>query len=249
MVNKLKELSEERKKLEELSVFFPFWNEEKNITRVVEDAIPVVEKYADKWEILMVDDGSRDGTLQKAIELEKKHENLKIVSHSPNRGYGAALKEGFASAQYDVVVFTDGDGQFDFSQVEKFIEKLDDADLVIGFRKKRRDHKIAKRLMLMSMLKMWDLILFGIWFKDIDCGFKMFSRKALQEIGPLRSEGAMVTTEILAKAKKKKLRIVQVGVDHYPRKYGAQTGAEAAVIIRAVLESFILWWDIKNSRF
>lgn len=236
-------------KLPELSIFFPFWNEEKNIQRVVEDAIPVAQKVASKWEILMIDDGSKDATLERALALEKKHKNLRVISHSPNRGYGAALKEGFSNSRYDVVVFTDGDGQFDFSQIEKFIESIDDADIVIGYRKKRRDHKIAKRLMLMSMLKIWDLILFGIWFKDIDCGFKMFKRSAMNEIGPLRSEGAMVTTEILAKAKKKKLKIVQVGVDHYPRKYGAQTGAEIAVIIRAVLESFMLWWDIKNSRF
>ncbi len=236
-------------KLPELSIFFPFWNEEKNIQRVVEDAIPIAKRVASKWEILMVDDGSKDGTYDRAVDLEKKHKNLKVVSHNPNRGYGAALKEGFSNSQYDVIVFTDGDGQFDFSQVDRFIESLSDADIIIGYRKKRRDHKIAKRLMLMSLLKIWDLILFGIWFKDIDCGFKMFKKSAMNEIGPLRSEGAMVTTEILAKAKKKKLKIVQVGVDHYPRKYGAQTGAEIAVIIRAILESFMLWWDIKNSRF
>lgn len=247
MAKKLPELPD--KKLKELSIFFPFWNEEENITRVVEDAITVAEKVASKWEILMIDDGSKDNTLEKAILLEKKHKNLKVVSHNPNRGYGAALKEGFANSRYEYVVFTDGDGQFDFSQIERFIEKIDEADLVIGYRKKRRDHKIAKRLLLMSMLKMWDLVLFGIWFKDIDCGFKMFRKSALNEIGTLRSEGAMVTTEILAKAKKKGLKIVQVGVDHYPRKFGAQSGAEIPVIIRAILESLILWWDIKNSRF
>lgn len=237
------------KKLKELSIFFPFWNEEKNIEKVVEDAIIVADEICEKWEIIIVDDGSKDKTLERASALEKKHKNIQIVSHTPNRGYGAALKEGFANAKYDVVVFTDGDGQFDFSEVEKFIAHIDSADLVIGFRKKRRDNKLAKRLLLMSLLKIWDYMLFGIWFKDIDCGFKMFKKSALDRIGPFRSEGAMVTTEILAKAKKRKLRIVQVGVEHYPRKHGAQTGAEPAVIVRAVLESFILWWDIRNARF
>jgi glycosyltransferase involved in cell wall biosynthesis len=236
-------------KLNELSIFFPFWNEEKNVRQVVEEAIPIAEKYAHKWEIIMVDDGSKDKTLEIAKGLSEKHRNLTAISHIPNRGYGAALKEGFEKSKYDVVVFTDGDGQFDFSEIDKFIEKIEDFDLVIGYRKKRKDHKIVKRLFLMSLLKMWDLILFGIWYKDIDCGFKMFKRQALEMIGPLRAEGAMVTTEILAKAKKKKLKIAQVGVEHYPRKYGAQTGAEAAVVVRAILESFILWWDIKNSRF
>lgn len=237
------------KKIKELSIFFPFWNEEKNIKNVVEKAIPVAEQVSDKWEIIMVDDGSKDKTLEYALELEKKHKNLRVVTHSPNIGYGAALREGLKNAQYDTVVFTDGDNQFDFGEVTKFIDVLDNADMVIGYRTKRRDHKIIKRLFLMTLLKIWDLILFGIWFRDIDCGFKMFKRSALEEIGPLKSEGAMVTTEILAKAKKKNLKIIQVGVEHYPRKHGAQTGAEPAVVIRAILESFILWWDIRNSRF
>lgn len=237
------------KKVNELSIFFPFWNEDKNIMRVVELAIPVAEKYADKWEILMVDDGSSDDTLKKAQELEKKHKNLRVITHNPNRGYGSALKEGFENSKYEIVVFADGDGQFDFSEICRFFEEIESADIVVGFRKKRNDHKIVKRLFLMTLLKFWDLVLFGIWFKDIDCGFKMFKRSALTEIGQLRSEGAMITTEILAKAKKKKLKISQVGVTHYPRKFGIQTGAEPAVVVRAVLESFILWWDIKNSRF
>lgn len=236
-------------KLSELSIFFPFWNEEKNVKNVVETAIPIADKYAEKWEILMIDDGSKDKTYEIALSLSQRNKSLRAISHAPNRGYGAALKDGFENSRYDYVVFTDGDGQFDFSELDKFIEKIHDFDLVIGYRKKRKDHSLIKRLFLMSLLKVWDLVLFGIWFKDIDCGFKMFKKEALRKIGPLRSEGAMVTTEILAKAKKKKLKIAQVGVEHYQRKYGAQTGAEPAVVVRAILESFILWWDIKNARF
>ncbi len=236
-------------KINELSVFFPFWNEEKNVENVVLSAIPILEKSAKKWEILMIDDGSQDNTKQVAEKLEKNHKFLKVISHSPNRGYGSALKEGFQNAQYETVVFADGDGQFDFSELHKFIEKINSCDIVVGFRKKRRDRKIFKRLLLMNMLKIWDLILFGFYFKDIDCGFKMFKKSALEAIGPLRSEGAMITTEILAKATKRKLKIKQVGVEHYPRQFGEQTGANIPVIVRAVLESFILWWDIKNSRF
>lgn len=235
------------KKLKELSIFFPFWNEEKNIERVVLSAVPVAEKSAEKWEILMVDDGSRDKTLEIAERLASKNSHLKAVTHKPNIGYGSALKEGFTKAKYDYVVFTDGDGQFDFSEVEKFIENIDTADIVIGYRKKRRDS--YGRHILMYLLKVWDYIFFRFYFKDIDCGFKMFKKEALEKIMPLRSDGAMITTEILAKAKKKKLVIKEVEVEHYPRKYGAQTGANVSVVVRAILESFILWWDVKNSRF
>ncbi len=234
------------KLLPELSIFFPFWNEEKNVKHVVENAIPVAREVAEKWEIIIVDDGSSDKTYAIGQELAKKHENVKVITHNPNRGYGAALKEGFENAKYDYVVFTDGDRQFDFGEVKKLIGALDGADIVIGFRKRRRDS--ISRHVLMYLLKFWDYIFFRFYFKDIDCGFKLFTRHALVEIMPLRSEGAMITTEILAKATRKKLKIKQVEVNHYKREYGAQSGANIAVVIRAVLESFILWFDILNKR-
>jgi len=234
------------KKLPELTIFFPFWNEEKNVKHVVENAIPVAKEIAVKWEILIIDDGSADRTFAVGQELSRKYENVKVITHSPNRGYGAALKEGFENAKYDYVVFTDGDRQFDFAEVKKLIESIDGADIVIGFRKRRRDS--ISRHILMYMLKFWDYLFFRFYFRDIDCGFKMFTRKALQEIMPLRSEGAMITTEILAKATRKKLKIRQVEVNHYKREYGAQSGANIAVVVRAVLESFILWFDILNKR-
>lgn len=236
------------KKLPELSIFFPFWNEEKNIETVINKAVPVAKKVADKWEIIMIDDGSSDGTLRAAKKLAVQNKNLKIISHFPNRGYGAALKEGFNNAKYKYIVFNDGDNQFDFSEIDKFTERIKDADIVIGYRKRRNDVNIYKRLLLMNLLKIWDLILFHFYFQDIDCGFKMFTREALDKIGPLRSEGAMITTEILAKAKNKKLEIKEVGVNHYPRIHGAQSGANFPVIVRAVLESLQVWYDLHYGR-
>lgn len=236
-------------KLPELSIFFPFWNEDKNISTVVENALKIAPNIAEKWEIIIVDDGSTDKTLENANLLAKKHKEIVVASHNVNRGYGAALHTGFEKAKFDYIVFTDGDLQFDFSQVTKFIEKIGNADMVIGYRKKRRDQKLFKRLLLMNLLKIWDLVLFGFYFKDIDCGFKMFKRSAVEAIMPLRSEGAMITTEILAKATKKKMKIIQVGVEHYPRKYGDQTGANLFVIFRAILESLTLFSDIKSKRF
>lgn len=236
------------KKISELSIFFPFWNEEKNIEAVIKRAIPVAQRVALKWEMIMVDDGSSDKTLSIAKKLAVKNKNLRIITHFPNRGYGAALKEGFVNAKYKYIVFNDGDGQFDFGEVDKFIDLIQDADMVIGFRKKRNDPNLFKRMLLMNMLKIWDFVLFRFYFRDIDCGFKMFTREALNTIGPLRSEGAMITTELLAKAKKKKLRIKETGVDHFPRKFGDQSGANFPVVLRAVLESFQLWYDLHYGR-
>lgn len=235
------------KKLDELSIFFPFWNEERNIEEVVKKAMSVAPDITKKWEILMVDDGSSDKTLEIARRLEKENRNLRTISLHPNRGYGAALRGGFEHAQYNYIVFTDGDLQFDFSEVTKFVDNIDDADIVIGYRKHRQDD--LKRHLLMTLLKIWDYIFFQFYYRDIDCGFKMFRRHAVEQIMPLRSEGAMITTEILAKAKEKKLKVKEVGVTHYPRKFGDQSGGNLSVIVRAMLETFILFWDIKNRRF
>jgi glycosyltransferase involved in cell wall biosynthesis len=230
------------RKVSQLSVFFPFWNEQENIETVIKKAIPVLGKVADKWEIIMVDDGSSDKTLEIAKELAKQDSRLSVVSHTENRGYGAALKTGFATAKYNLVVFNDGDGQFDLAEVTKFLERIENADMAIGYRKKRLDNPF--RHVLMNMLKVWDLVLFGFHFKDIDCGFKLFKKEALNKILPFKSEGAMITTEILAKAKKARLKIAQVEVSHYPRIYGSQSGGNLRVILRAVKESLLLWRDL-----
>ncbi len=229
-------------KVPELSIFFPFWNEEQNIESVIKKAIPVAQKVADKWEIIMVDDGSSDNTLKIAKNLSKEESRLVVTAHEKNRGYGAALKTGFEKAKYNLVVFNDGDGQFDLSEITKFLDKIDNADLVIGYRKKRLDNPF--RHLLMNLLKIWDFVFFGFRFKDIDCGFKLFKKEALQKITPFNSEGAMITTEILAKAKKAHLKIAEVEVNHYPRIYGDQSGGNLRVILRAVKESLLLWKDI-----
>ncbi len=233
-------------KVDELSIFFPFWNEEKNLEKVVEKAIPIAKKYAKKWEILMIDDGSDDNTYKIAKDLASKNENLRAITHQPNRGYGAALREGFENAKYNLVVFNDGDGQFDFSELPKFLKKIKNADMVIGYRKKRNDNPF--RHVLMNLLKVWDLFFFGFYFRDIDCGFKLFKKEALNRIMPFHSEGAMITTEILAKAKKEKLKINQVEVFHYPRIFGDQSGGNLRVVVRAIRESFALWRELNSGR-
>ncbi len=229
-------------KVPALSIFFPFWDEQANIEAVIKKAIPVAQKVAEKWEIIMVDDGSSDKTLEIAKRLAKNDSRLVAVTHDRNRGYGAALKTGLLAAKYDLIVFNDGDGQFDLAEIEKFFEQMGNADMVIGYRKKRVDSPL--RHILMNMLKVWDLVLFGFTFKDIDCGFKLLTRDALNKILPLKSEGAMITTEILAKANKAHLKIVQVEVNHYPRLYGNQSGGNPRVIVRAVREGLMLWKEL-----
>ena|SRR5688572_6386634 len=231
-------------KLDELSLFLPTYNEQDNITETVEKADKVLKKVANKYEILVVEDGSKDNTAKVVRDLMKKHKHLRMVQHKPNRGYGGALKTGFQETKYDPVVFTDSDGQFDFSEVTKLIEKLQktDADLVIGYRMKRNDHPI--RLMIGTMLKIWNLFWFGMWVRDTDCGFKLIRRHVLKAVMPLKSNGGIISTEFLAKVKHHGFNIKQVGVHHYPRKAGKSTGGNPSVILKAVTETFRIWQDL-----
>jgi glycosyltransferase involved in cell wall biosynthesis len=225
-----------------LSVFFPAYNEEANLEETVTKAQKVLVEIADKWEIIIVDDGSRDSTAQIADSLAKDIKNIKVIHHNPNRGYGAAIKSGLYASRYPWIAFTDADGQFDFREVINFIEKQKqtNADLVIGYYKKRQ---VSKSKILTS--KMWEILvflLFGLHVKDIDCGFKFISKKVVDAIPKLESErGAFISSEFLIKAKRNKFKIVEIPVTHYPRIAGSGTGRNLDVILKSFNDLFQLW--------
>lgn len=223
-----------------LSVFFPAFNEEKNIASTVEKALNVLDKLGlKKYEVLIIDDGSKDQTGQIADQLEKKYSQVKAI-HQANGGYGSALQSGFYKSRYDWIVYTDGDGQFDFSEIDKFIEKTLDFDLLIGYRIKRKDPPI--RLFIAKGWAFLLLIFFGLRLRDVDCGFKMVSKKVLEKIPKLEStRGGMINAELVIKAEKFGFRITQIGVNHYPRIYGKPTGAGLKVIINSFFDLIKLW--------
>lgn len=198
-----------------------------------------MEKIAKKWEIIVVNDGSTDETGEIVKRLIKKHPEISMITHTPNRGYGAALKTGLYNCQYPLIVYTDSDGQFDFSEIDKFLEKKDEADLVIGYRLCRRDPPL--RIFIAKLLKIWNFIFFGLWVRDADCGFKLIKKEVVDKIGPLKTESAITETEFLARAKRAGFKIIEVPVHHYPRKEGKQTGGNIRVIFKAAKESFNLW--------
>jgi len=231
--------------VDELSVFFPCYNEENNIQATVDKAVKVLEKTAKKWEIVIVNDGSKDKTGEVALKIKRRYPSIKIVTHSPNRGYGAAFKSGLYNAKYQWIAFTDSDGQFDFSEIKNFIEtqKKTLADIVIGYYLGR---KVSKAVIISS--KIWELIvfiLFGLKVKDIDCGFKYISKKVIETIPKLEAErGAFISSEFLIKAKKAGFKIVEIGVHHYPRVEGQATGRQLKVILKSFSDLFKLWYKI-----
>ena len=235
-----------KKVIDQLSVFFPSYNEEANIEKTLMMAREVLLDTASEWEIIVVNDGSRDRTGEIAERLSKSDKRIRVVTHSPNRGYGAAFKSGFYSARFPWIAFTDADGQFDFSEITKLIAKQKEtkADLVIGYYLKRQVSLLRK---LNSFL--WQLVvflLFGLKVKDIDCGFKLVSKKVIDKIPKLESErGPFISSEFLIKAKKSGFKIVEVGVHHYPRKAGTATGAQLRVIIHGFIDLFRLWKKLR----
>lgn len=226
--------------VKQLSVFFPAFNEEGNIVTTAEKAVAVLEKLDLNYEVIIINDGSRDRTSEVSHELAKKNKHVKVVDQE-NGGYGMALRAGFKNAKYDWIVYTDGDGQFDFSEIGKFLKKADEGnDYIIGYRIKRNDPFYR-----VIFAKIWALsvfFLFWIWVRDIDGGFKMINRRVLDKIPALKStRGAMINAELLIKTKKYGFKIAQVGVNHYPRMAGKPTGANIKVIIQSYIELLKLW--------
>jgi glycosyltransferase involved in cell wall biosynthesis len=234
------------KLIDKISVFFPAYNEEKNIEKTVLSAKKVLEKVANKWEIIVVNDGSSDDTRKIVNKLGKEDKRIKVISHKKNRGYGAGLKTGLYSAKYPWIAYTDADGQFDFSEIKYFIktQRETEADLVIG---KYIDRKVKLSRKLNTYA--WETfvnILFGLKVRDIDTGFKMLSKKVVDKLPELKSErGAFIESEMLIYAKKAGFKIEQIGVRHYPRTQGHGTGADLNVIVKSFMDLFKLWKKLR----
>lgn len=230
------------KLIKELSTFLPCYNEAENLGKTVNNVLENLERVAEKYELIIVNDGSKDDTLQIAKELAVKNKNIKIVNHPANRGYGAAVKSGLYAAKYPWIAFIDSDGQFDFSEIDQFIntQEKTGADTVIGYYRKRQVPLVRK---LNSAA--WQTVvffLFGLKVRDIDCGFKLISKKIIDTIPKLESErGAFISSEFLIKTKKAGFRIVEIPVRHYPRLKGEGTGAKLNVIIKSFVDLFRLW--------
>lgn len=234
------------RKLKSLSVFFPAYNEEANIKKTVAKALAILPKIARDWEIIVVNDGSTDRTGQIVKRLIKKEPRIRMITHSPNRGYGAAIKSGFYQAIYEWIVYTDSDGQFDFAEIDKFLPLTDEADLILGYRLTRSDN--FYRQILQKVLSLVNFILFGLRVKDVDCSFKMIKKEVIAKIGQLVTESAITETELVVKAKRRGFRFVEVGVHHLPRGGGKQTGGKIKIILKAGLEGLALWWLLRREK-
>jgi glycosyltransferase involved in cell wall biosynthesis len=225
-----------------LSYFFPAHNEEANLEALVEEALATLPALADRFEIIAVDDGSRDGTPAVADRLAAAHpEVVRVVHHPTNLGYGAALRSGFRASRHDLVCFTDGDRQFRVADLGRLTARLaaaDAPDVIAGFRIRRADPPI--RTLYARLYKLANRVWFGLRVRDIDCACKLFRRSALEGVR-VESGGAFFSAELLVKLQAAGSSIAEVGVQHHPRTAGSPTGAKPSVIWRAVKD----FWSLR----
>ncbi len=211
--------------VQKLSVFLPSYNEEKNLPFLIGECDRYLKSHLEKYEIIVIDDGSTDETTSVVINLQKKFKRLRLVKHDGNLGYGRAISTGIKESKYPWTFFMDSDNQFKIEDLEKFLNH-DDYDLIIGYRLKRNDP--LKRLIASRIYGLLVKILFNLKIRDIDCAFKLMRKSAVENLGII-STSFFASTELLVRAQKNDLKIKEIGVHHYPRKEGVSTVTLARV--------------------
>jgi glycosyltransferase involved in cell wall biosynthesis len=226
-----------------LSLVFPARDEEANLAPLLDAARRSAGRFTPEFELLVVDDGSRDGSASLVEHLAQDDPRIRLIRHAGPRGYGAALRTGLRAARGELVFFSDADLQFDLHELESLLVPALRFDVVAGYRAPRRD-PLSRRL----LARIWGAIvraLFELPVRDIDCAFKLFHRRVLEQV-PLASLGAFVNTELLVRARSAGFRIHQVPVTHRPRRHGRQSGARPRVILRAVVELASLYRELRR---
>lgn len=225
-----------------LSLVLPAHNEAGNLEWVVREALAALPALFRACEVIIVDDGSTDETPALADRLAARDARVRAIHHPRNRGYGSALRSGFDAARGDRILFMDTDRQFDIREVAKLAPLAETYDIVAGYRLKRHDpwRRVALGATFNTVVK----ILFRVWTRDIDCGFKLFRADLLRGLD-LQAPGALINTEILALARRQGATVVEVGVCHYPRPVGEQSGGSLRVVARSLDEMLRLWLRLR----
>jgi len=228
-----------------LSLVFPAFNEADNLPPLLETALRIGDALGLDFEIVVVDDGSRDRSAEVLDLWCARDERVRAVHHAANQGYGAALRSGLRAAKGRLVFFSDADLQFDLAEIQNLLTHAEEFDIVAGYRAPRRDPWLRR-----GIAWVWGALvqtLFDLRVRDIDCAFKIFRREVLDAI-PIDSIGAFINTEILARARAENFRIKQIPVSHHPRVQGRQTGAHPRVIARALIELTKLYGELHPRR-
>lgn len=232
-----------------LTFFFPAYNEEENIAETIRRALDEVGPLVGgSIEVLAIDDGSTDRTRELGEAVAATDPRVRVF-HQENRGYGGALRAGFENARGELIGFSDGDLQFDLHEMSRLLDRMADerkpVDVVIGYRMKRRDP--PHRIFIAKTYNAIVSVLFALRVRDIDCAMKLFRREVFDGL-PLTTDSPFLSAQLLIKLKARGERIAQVGVTHYPRAAGTNTGASFRKILRTFRDIFLLRWALWTRR-
>jgi glycosyltransferase involved in cell wall biosynthesis len=221
-----------------ISIVLPAYNEAESLPIAVERAVAAMGELVSEFEVIVVDDGSTDETLEIARELMSTHQpHVRLAAHPVNRGYGAALRTGFALARCDLTFYTDADNQFDPSDLKHFLPLIDEYDLIVGFRVYRYD-TVLRSFASWGYNRIVSL-LFRVRVRDVDCSFKLFRREVLEKI-TIECDDFFVDTELVAKSRRWNFRLLEKGVRHYPRLAG-ETTVRPSHVIATLREVGVMW--------
>lgn len=223
-----------------ISVFFPAYNDAKSIGKLVTDALEILPELTDDFEVIVINDGSRDETAEVLRELETKHQNLRIIQHETNQGYGGALQSGFRAAAKDLIFYTDGDAQYDVRELPKLLALLDEkTDVVNGYKIERGDK--LKRKVAGGFYNRLARILFSLPIRDVDCDFRLIRREVLGKIN-LSSTSGSICVELVYKLKRVGASFQEIGVNHYERPFGQSQFFTFARVTKTLIDFFSLWF-------
>jgi glycosyltransferase involved in cell wall biosynthesis len=222
-----------------VSFFCPAYNDEGNIRRTVECALETFRKLSLDHEIVIVEDGSPDETAAVADQLAEEFDSVRVIHHEKNRGYGGALMSGFNEARnFELVTYTDGDGQFNFSEFEELLNAWQDGYCVIGYRINRAEgfRRDVQNRIYSILLR----IMFGLKVRDVNCSMKLYQRKHLDGI-EIKSNSSFLDAEILIKLRRLGVNVREVAVHHYPRLHGEASGTKLSVVTDTISDMFSYW--------
>jgi glycosyltransferase involved in cell wall biosynthesis len=230
----------EAPKFPSLSVFFPAYNDALSLPGLVRKTFATLERYVADYEVIVVNDGSRDTTGEVLEQLCREFSPwLRVVTHAQNRGYGGALRSGFAAAQKEFVFYTDGDGQYDVGELPRLLELVGPATgLVNGYKLERHDPR--HRVWIGNVYNFCARLLFRIRIRDIDCDYRLIRRALLDKIR-LTSTSGTICVELVRKLELSGCQVVEVGVHHYPRLHGRSQFFRVRSLAVTLLQLLRLW--------
>ncbi len=226
-----------------ISFFFPACNEEDTVEELARRADKVLRELTSEYEVIIVDDGSTDRTPEIADRLAAENRRIRVIRHPRNQGYGSALRSGFAAARLDLIFYTDGDLQFDVSELSELIPLIEGADIVSAYKRRRMDG--MQRRVVSWVYNTSLRLFFGLDVRDVNCGFKLYRREVFDKI-TLNSTRGLIDAEVLLKARRAGFSIVQVAVTHFRRRTGGSR-YRVREIVMTITQMIGLWRELRRS--